>query len=69
VIVTFTRRDIKYCSCWALWYTTIIPAFGRLRLEDSKFKASLGYILRLSQKTNKLKQNKNKASHNLHTKS
>jgi hypothetical protein len=35
----------------------VIPALGRLRQEDQKFQASLGYTARLSQK---LKQNTNK---------
>jgi hypothetical protein len=33
---------------------TIIPVFGRLRQEDSEFKASLGYI-----QTPNLKNNNN----------
>jgi hypothetical protein len=26
------------------WCTTVIPALGRLRQEDPKFKAHLGYL-------------------------
>jgi hypothetical protein len=29
-----------------LWYTPVIPALGRLRQEDLKFKVNLGYIVR-----------------------
>lgn len=32
-------------STW--WETPVIPAFEQLRLEDHKFKASLGYTARL----------------------
>jgi hypothetical protein len=28
---------------WAWWYTSVIPTVRRLRQEDYKFKASLGY--------------------------
>jgi hypothetical protein len=28
---------------WAWWHTPIIPALGKVRQEDSEFKASLGY--------------------------
>jgi hypothetical protein len=38
-----------------MWCTPIIPALRRLRHEDCEFKASLGYIVRLS-----LKQTSNK---------
>jgi hypothetical protein len=37
---------IKTKRSWAWWLRPVIPAFGRLRLEDHKFKASLGYIVR-----------------------
>jgi hypothetical protein len=37
----------------------MIPAFGRLRQEDYKFKASLGYVVRLFQ-TKKKKKKKEK---------
>jgi hypothetical protein len=33
-----------------MWYTSVIPALRRQRQEDYKFKASLGYIARLSQR-------------------
>jgi hypothetical protein len=32
------------------WYTAIISVLGRLRQKDHKFKVSLGYVARLSQK-------------------
>jgi hypothetical protein len=35
------------------WLTPVIPALGKLRQEDYKFEASLGYISRLFQKTKK----------------
>jgi hypothetical protein len=38
------------------WYMSVIPALGRLRQEDSKFKVSLGYIITSSFK----KKNPNK---------
>jgi hypothetical protein len=31
----------------ACWHMPVIPTLGRLRQEDHKFKASLGYIARL----------------------
>jgi hypothetical protein len=31
---------------WEWWYTYAIPALRRLRQEDLKFKASLGYTAR-----------------------
>jgi hypothetical protein len=37
------------------WYTPVIPELRRLRQEDHKFKVSLGYIERLSQKKKKRK--------------
>jgi hypothetical protein len=40
-------------------HTHVIPAVGRLRQEDHKFKASLGYVMRLclkNKQANKLKQ-------------
>jgi hypothetical protein len=30
--------------CWAWWFTPVISAFRRLRQENHKFEASLGYI-------------------------
>jgi hypothetical protein len=33
----------------------LIPALEKLRLEYREFKASLGYTVRLSQKTNKIR--------------
>ena len=39
-----------------LWFTPVIPALGRLRLENfHKFKVSQGYIARLFLKTEKEK--------------
>jgi hypothetical protein len=35
---------------WVWWCTSTIFALKRLRQEDLKFDASLGYIVRLSQK-------------------
>jgi hypothetical protein len=31
---------------WIWWYMPEIPTFGRLRQEDHKLEASLGYIVR-----------------------
>jgi hypothetical protein len=31
---------------WVWWLTFVIPALGRLRQEEHKFKARLGYIVR-----------------------
>jgi hypothetical protein len=36
----------------------VIPSLGRLRQEDHKFKASLDYIVRLTQKHKKTNQDK-----------
>jgi hypothetical protein len=33
------------------WYTSAIPALGRLRQEDHEFKASLGFTVRSFLKT------------------
>jgi hypothetical protein len=33
-----------------VWCTVVMPAFRRLRQEDRKFKACLGYLARPSQK-------------------
>jgi hypothetical protein len=41
-----------------------MPAFKRLRLEDLKFKASLGYIERLSQNQTKQSQLQKDTGHN-----
>jgi hypothetical protein len=30
---------------WAWWFTPVIPALRRLRQEDLKLKASLGFIM------------------------
>jgi ubiquinone/menaquinone biosynthesis C-methylase UbiE len=38
------------------WYTSVIPVLGRLKQEDCKFKASLGYTVRVCLKQNKMKQ-------------
>jgi hypothetical protein len=38
------------------WYTHIIPALGRWRQEDHKFKANLGYIVRPCLKPKKKKK-------------
>jgi hypothetical protein len=40
----------KKLSSQVWWYTLIIPAHGKLRQEECKFEAGLGYIARLSQK-------------------
>jgi hypothetical protein len=32
-----------------LWCTSVIPAIGRLKQEEFEFKASLGYIVTVSQ--------------------
>jgi hypothetical protein len=31
---------------WVWWYTSVIPALGRLRQENHEFQGSLGYIAR-----------------------
>jgi hypothetical protein len=37
------------------WHTPVIPAFGRLRQKDGKFKACLNYIaISCLKKTNKI---------------
>jgi hypothetical protein len=41
---THTHMYIYFCQAW--WYRPIIPALGRHRQGDSKFKVSLGYIAR-----------------------
>jgi hypothetical protein len=39
-------RNKSDASSWVWWHTSVISALGRLRQEDHKFKASLGYIVR-----------------------
>jgi hypothetical protein len=34
------------------WYTSVVPAHGRLRQEDHKFEVSLGYIAKCCCKNN-----------------
>jgi hypothetical protein len=46
-------KTIRTYKTWKLgmWFTPIIPAFGRLKQEDPEFKTSLDYIvILLSQK-------------------
>jgi hypothetical protein len=47
------RRDHMREGRWNLvwWCTSTIPALRRQKQEDHEFKASVGYIARLSQKT------------------
>jgi hypothetical protein len=40
---TLTKRHQKSQACW---YIPEIPALGKHKEEDQKFKASLGYIVR-----------------------
>jgi hypothetical protein len=46
-----------------LWGTAVIPALGKLMLEDFEFKVILGYIARLSQKMYFHTSFKNKSNH------
>jgi hypothetical protein len=39
-----SRKRKKYWGTW--WFTSIIPALGRLRQEDLEFKVSLDYPTR-----------------------
>jgi hypothetical protein len=48
-----TIQTVCQAACDVWWHTPIIPTLGRLREEGPHFKASLSYMLRLSQKTNK----------------
>jgi hypothetical protein len=34
------QQMIRYSRIWAWWYTSVIPALGRLRQEDHEFQAS-----------------------------
>jgi hypothetical protein len=38
---------------WVWWYPPLIPVFERLRQEDCKFQARLGYIVRIHLKKKK----------------
>jgi hypothetical protein len=50
---------LKRRSQLGVWCTLVISVFGRLRLEDLKLEASLGYVVRLClQKRKKTTQNK-----------
>jgi hypothetical protein len=42
-------------SAW--WLTPAIPAFGRQKQDDHKYKASLGYLVRSCHKKSKAKPN------------
>ena len=35
----------KRTPSWVQWYTPVISALGKLRLEEGKFEDSLGYIV------------------------
>jgi hypothetical protein len=58
--------DIWLCKngipSWVWWHRSIIPALGRLRQEDGKFKTSLGYIVRpcLKNKNQILRQHRSR---------
>jgi hypothetical protein len=43
---TFSTEGYKRRTVWAWWYTTVIPALGKLRQEDQEFEDSLGYTVR-----------------------
>jgi hypothetical protein len=43
----------KFKIGWAYWCISVIPKLGRWRQEDQKYKASLGYIAKSSQKQSK----------------
>jgi hypothetical protein len=53
IITCAYRPSDSYGQQPAGWYVAKIPVLGRLRQEALKFKASLGYITRLSQKKKK----------------
>jgi hypothetical protein len=38
-------EGLKSRSCWAWEHMPMISAFGRLKHEDFKFEANLGYIM------------------------
>lgn len=38
------------------WYTPEIPTLGRLKQEDEKFEASLGYTYKLPPEKNKMEK-------------
>jgi hypothetical protein len=44
----YRRKWMKFGRAW--WYTSLIPALGKLRQEDVEFKASLYYIVRACRK-------------------
>lgn len=37
---------VRVKSCWVWWHTPVIPALEKLRQEDHKLEASLGYRAR-----------------------
>jgi hypothetical protein len=50
-------RIHKIEACWVWWCTPVIPAPGRLRQEDLKFRVRMGYITKdtVSKKKSKIK--------------
>jgi hypothetical protein len=53
LLFAFAKRAKTVILFWALWLTSVVSVLGRLRQEDGKFKASLGYIVSPCLKTNK----------------
>jgi hypothetical protein len=43
---TYITLTIIKIDSWVWWCISVVPVLGRLRQEDHKFKASLGYKLR-----------------------
>lgn len=58
-IWTFTSQRWKFC--WVLWHMPVTITAGKLKQEDYKFQAGLGYTVRpCIKKRKKIKQIKEK---------
>jgi hypothetical protein len=67
VFISLLRDTHKTSFLRGIVIHTIIPALRRLKQKDDEFEASLGYIARLSQKTQRNKKTKQQQQKNPHS--